>query len=291
MTTFRALHAAIQVGGCTDEIRVLSALNVVRVLFTLVAVQTVPTVRRGLLGPAVLKAMTDEFNIISLFTIAQVRALLPAIVQHARLYEEEDLPIAIGAVYITACVLYVHENAVSEANDVGLFAIVRDLHRHLCTTPMTADWWISTSREVNSTACLLCMVWCPPAVCSKYLTNEELRSSSWWPYVRQEAIRMIKLCSLAGLFSLEAWNTHTCCMAIQILERTARDVSQHALLFEAGIMDALEELTVNSVESVAGVSASAYAAGTLVALVGQNEGGKTLSRASVLAVLPRALLP
>ena len=69
---------------------------------------------------------------------------------------------------------------------------------------------------------------------------------------------------------------------------TVRDLSAaiskveaiHAMLVNVGILEALEYTILHDFQA-AGRSLAAQSAGALVTLVGRNEGGKTLSRATV----------
>ena len=66
----------------------------------------------------------------------------------------------------------------------------------------------------------------------------------------------------------------------------ALDESQHSTLLASGAVDALEYGIMHAFTFI-GMSVSAYAAGAAVALVGRQEGGRTLSREAVFAVLER----
>ena len=73
---------------------------------------------------------------------------------------------------------------------------------------------------------------------------------------------------------------------VALVELAANDESQHSLLFASGVMEALEYGIMHDF-TLFGMSVSAYAAGAAVALVGKQEGGRTLSREAVFAVLKR----
>eukprot|EP01052_Picozoa_sp_SAG31_P061109 SAG31_NODE_20214_length_581_cov_0.587137_1_plen_95_part_01 len=74
--------------------------------------------------------------------------------------------------------------------------------------------------------------------------------------------------------------------ACSIVELAAQDESQHEILFDFGVADALEYAILNDFTLV-GISVAAYASGAGVTLVGRNEGGKVLRREAVHAVLDR----
>ena len=77
--------------------------------------------------------------------------------------------------------------------------------------------------------------------------------------------------------------------ALLIVEAAAKDESQHGVRLEAGVMGALEYACAHDFMH-AGLSLASYAAGAAVALVGRNEGGKTLSREAVTAIADRLAL-
>ena len=72
--------------------------------------------------------------------------------------------------------------------------------------------------------------------------------------------------------------------ALRLVETAARVDSHAVSLVDSGVVEALDTACLSDVVFV-GNSISAGAAGAVVALVGKNEGGKTLSRATVNAVV------
>ena len=73
---------------------------------------------------------------------------------------------------------------------------------------------------------------------------------------------------------------------LAVVEVAAKYESQHGLLIESGVVDALEYAILHDATYV-GASIAANAAGAAVALMGRNEGGKVLRREAVHAVLER----
>ena len=88
----------------------------------------------------------------------------------------------------------------------------------------------------------------------------------------------------AGLSARDTMNALLCYHSLSVVEVAARHESQRSLLLECGVADALEYTCLNDFQFF-GISLSAVAAGGAVALLGRNEGGKTLSREAVFAVL------
>jgi hypothetical protein len=74
-----------------------------------------------------------------------------------------------------------------------------------------------------------------------------------------------------------------------VVEVAARDESQHSLLLASGAVEALEYGIMHDFSCI-GLSVPAYAAGAAVGLVGKQEGGRTLSREAVFAVLEKLQL-
>ena len=73
------------------------------------------------------------------------------------------------------------------------------------------------------------------------------------------------------------------CTSLIMIESAATDESQHSFLLETGVMDAVEYVCVHDFVFI-GLSLASYGAGAAVALVGRNEGGKTLGREAVGAI-------
>jgi len=73
-------------------------------------------------------------------------------------------------------------------------------------------------------------------------------------------------------------------IASGINEAASKSKSIHPMLLEPSVLDALEHACEHDFK-VVGKSLAAQAAGTLVALVGRNEGGKTLSRTAIHSVM------
>ena len=100
----------------------------------------------------------------------------------------------------------------------------------------------------------------------------------------EEAVHICKVNASAGLSARPTMSWMAVYSAQSIVEAAARVESHAASLLESGVVEALDYACVNDFGFV-GASVSSYAAGALVALVGRNEGGKTLSRSTVNAVL------
>ena len=97
------------------------------------------------------------------------------------------------------------------------------------------------------------------------------------------SIATAKLNAAAGLSARSTMAIIPFAYACIILEAAAKNEVQHEMLLQAGVMDALEYACANDF-SLTSISIAAFGAGGAVALVGRNEGGKTLSRGAVASV-------
>jgi hypothetical protein len=109
-------------------------------------------------------------------------------------------------------------------------------------------------------------------------------SAAWWIPLRDETIRMVQMNSSARLSERPTMAFWALFWPLSLLEMSAKDESQHVVLLASGVADALEYACANDFAFM-GMSVAATGAGALVALVGRAEGGKTLSRKAVFAVL------
>ena len=87
----------------------------------------------------------------------------------------------------------------------------------------------------------------------------------------------------AGLSSRDTMSFMPICFALVLLDAATKEKSQQAFLLEAGVMDALEYACAHDFP-FANMGIANYGAGGAVALVGRNEGGKTLSRKGVNSI-------
>ena len=111
-----------------------------------------------------------------------------------------------------------------------------------------------------------------------------MESASWFGPALTEAVHICKVNASAGLSARPTMSLVSVAMALQIVEQATRVEAHTASLLDSGVIDALDYACVNDFSSTL-LSVSNYAAGALVALVGRNEGGKTLSRSAVNASL------
>ena len=119
---------------------------------------------------------------------------------------------------------------------------------------------------------------------AKLLDQATLESASWLGPALAEAVHICKVNASAGLSARPTMSFAGMAYGLQLLEQAARVELHAASMLESGVIEALDYACVNDFSST-GAFVSSNAAGAAVALVGRNEGGKTLDRSTVAAVL------
>ena len=95
---------------------------------------------------------------------------------------------------------------------------------------------------------------------------------------------MVKVNASAQLCAQDTMSFWPILSSLGVVEAAAKDLSQQRFLLDLGVDEALEYACVNDF-TFTGRSVANVAAGAMVALVGRNEGGKTLNKDTVDAVL------
>eukprot|EP01045_Picozoa_sp_COSAG04_P003104 COSAG04_NODE_122_length_24803_cov_180.609415_6_plen_2065_part_01 len=219
------------------------------------------------------------------FTVASTTTVITDILRLGML-EEDDVSLGCGSVYVVALLVIVHSGAAEAADDAGWFCAFEAFYRRVCPTPPPTEWWLTTCDVVDVVSVQLCGVafyTCP----AKYLAPATLDKAAWLAPMLLDAVRLAKLNASAGLSARPTICQRPIYMALGLLETAARVDSHVASLLELDVIDALEYGCVNDFVTW-GISVSAAAAGAVVALVGRNEGGKTLSRSTANAVVDNA---
>ena len=143
---------------------------------------------------------------------------------------------------------------------------------------------MSTCAEVDVTSVLLALSMIFLGGNSKLLDQATLESASWLGPALAHVVHICKVNASAGLSARPTMGMYAVVFALQLVETATRVQSHAASLLDSGVLEALDYACANDF-SYTGLSVSSNAAGALVALVGRNEGGKTLSRSTVNAVL------
>eukprot|EP01045_Picozoa_sp_COSAG04_P020655 COSAG04_NODE_2136_length_4725_cov_8.089710_5_plen_950_part_01 len=196
----------------------------------------------------------------------------------------EDVSIGCGSAALVGYLGILHPKALVECDSEAVFGGSLALLRRVCPAPLPAEWWVSTCAEVDVTSVQLGCVMLVFGGSAKVLDQSTLESASWLGPVTAEAVHICKMNASAGLSARPAMSFLSIVYSLALLEQGARVESHAASMLESGVIEALDFACANDF-SFMFVSVSSNAAGAAVALVGRNEGGKTLSGSTVAAVL------
>eukprot|EP01046_Picozoa_sp_COSAG06_P060292 COSAG06_NODE_12770_length_1332_cov_1.150041_1_plen_443_part_11 len=153
------------------------------------------------------------------------------------------------------------------------------LMKRVCPMPLPPEHWISTCDVVDVTTLQL-------AVLLVYFAYNADRcvEEPCFDKVLVEAVHIAKVNALAGLSNRPTMSYFSIRSSFQLIEAGARVERHTAVLLDSGVVEAMDgDFSFQWGET--GQSMSSFAAGALVAVCGKNEGGKTLSRSAVAAVL------
>ena len=204
----------------------------------------------------------------------------------AGILSHEDTSLACGWCVTLAHICRMHSGAVPTANELGVFSATLALYSRVEPSPLAAEWWSSTSSVVDVTSARLQNIW---LLFSLVKMLPSLTQASWFCELLDRAIGRAKVNASAGLSGRDTVSIVSLVHALGAVELAAQDESQHEMLIDSGVMDALEYGILNDF-TYAGTSTAAYASGAAVALVGRNEGGKVLRQEAVHAVLEKVHL-
>eukprot|EP01045_Picozoa_sp_COSAG04_P027049 COSAG04_NODE_3884_length_2450_cov_5.538069_1_plen_816_part_11 len=209
-----------------------------------------------------------------------------AIVQVLPMLEQggEDASLGCGALILLASFAQPFPKAIEQCDTDAVFGGALTLLRTVCPTPLPAEWWVSTCAEVDVMSARLGLLMAFVGGSSKLLQTSTLVSASWLHLTLSETVHICKVNASAGLSARPTMSFIAVNYALQLVEQAARVQSHATSLLDSGVLEALDYACVNDFSYV-GTSVSSNAAGAVVALVGRNEGGKTLSRSTVDAVL------
>jgi hypothetical protein len=198
------------------------------------------------------------------------------------LLAHDDLTLACGCCQAAAAWIgYPLASVPAEADQTRLFNGSLALFRRVEPQPLSAEWWSSACEAINLTSLRLTCVWHAVSL-AKILPSP--RQSVWWAELLDRAIVMVKMNATAEMSGRDKMSFMCVEKALPVIELAAQDESQNAKLIELGVADALDYGMLNDF-TFTGMSLAASSSGAAVALVGRNEGGKTLRREAVLAVL------
>jgi hypothetical protein len=208
-----------------------------------------------------------------------------------RMFESDDISLACGLANALSFAMVSHLPDLERLHDIGFFEAVWALFGRVCPEPLGEDWWLSTAAVVDVTTARLFGVWSDLILSCKMPASISGRTilASFWNPALSESLRMVKLNASAQLSEGENMSSFSVYAPLQLVEFAAKVESQHALLLESGVVDALDYACAHDFQkTMFNQSIAVPAAGALVYLCGRNEGGKLLSRATVFMVLESA---
>lgn len=198
-----------------------------------------------------------------------------------RILSQEDISLSCGAAYLAAFLLAAKMDAIDPCNDAHLFREVLDLYRRVCPHPLPAEWWTADGSVISVTSTRLVGV----GFLAQHAKSVAGRmQTSWWEPILLSAVHIVKMNARAQLCVQDTMSFWPVLSSLGIVEAAAKDFCQQQFLLDLGIGEALEYACVNDFVFT-GRSIANVAAGAMVALVGRNEGGKTLNKDTVDAVL------
>ena len=268
--------------GGSDDYAAGAASSAIYFLTTVECGPKTPSESRGPVDKAFGRTMKRIFGLISkAFTEERVQEVFNNSMK-AGMLSREDISLACGWSGVVLFLGYPHPGALPAADEAGVFSAALALNSRVEPSPLPAEWWSSTYGVCDVTSARLGHVW----LMFSHARRLPATQCTWWGELLARAIRNSKMNASAGLSGRDAMSFYNISNALMMVELAAQNASQHEMLVESGVMDALEYGILNDFRSV-GNSIAAYASGAAVALVGRNEGGKVLGRGAVLAVLAK----
>ena len=218
------------------------------------------------------KAFTEQ-RVCEVFT----RSMKAGVLSHV------DISLACGWGTGFTTLGFIYPGAAAAADEVGVFNAALTLYRRVEPSPLPGEWWVSSCGVADVTTARLSSLWQLFGVTRRVPSATQ---SSWFCELLGHAIRMSKLYASAGLSAYDTMSFQPAATALAVVELAAQDESLYGMLFESGVMDALEFGILNDFAHL-GNSVATFASGAAVSLVSRSEGGKVLRREAVHAVLER----
>ena len=279
LITVKVTPAARALLGSSCEMSELRCNAAARLMFMMLLVKVAPKSSldvRSQLEPGLVNALTSHLK-----SFASVKADVGQILAAAaKLFNDSDLSLACGAVALMSNLAVVSTQF--SWVDAGLFTAALKVYSRGMPSPLPASWWLSTCDVVDVTSVRASMA-CVESFSLMKRLPQYTQLSTWsnWLHI---AIDMVKMNAEAGLSARATMPYFLIYRSLGLVEAAAKCESHHGVLLDSGVADALEYACLNDF-SFFGATLSAPAAGAIVALLGRNEGGKTLSREAVSAVL------
>ena len=193
-----------------------------------------------------------------------------------------DISVAAGGAYFVAFLLVSKPKAIADPAVQAIFPEALQLHYRIARSPLDSQYFLTTYNCVDVTSTRLTGVWFLLQHAKSLSGRAEL---PWWDSTLRGAIHMVEMNALAGLCSRDTMSFWVVLTALTVVEAAAKDTdAQREFLLKEGCANALEYACSHDFVFT-GRSIASNAAGAMVALVGRNEGGHTLNRDTVRAVL------
>eukprot|EP01051_Picozoa_sp_SAG22_P002868 SAG22_NODE_133_length_18379_cov_34.571937_1_plen_1946_part_00 len=281
-----ALMAEAGSGSASDDACALAAASGLFVNFLGECIGKSPLAMRASLDKPVQQAIGDR--ILSSKSCSDDSALkVVSSMMERQVLESSDLSLACGYIFVLGMqLMYVRLYLVPVIESTGVVLAALSVQDRVCASGFIADtdWWISTATVVSVQAVQVSMIYVLYAAASG-LPGETLLACAWMRAGLKRCVDIVKANHSAGVCARDTASALVIGLSAQVISILSSkcDAIQSTLL-EPSVMDALEYTSVNDFY-VLGKSPAAEAAAVLVRLVGRNEGGKTLSRATVNAVM------
>eukprot|EP01052_Picozoa_sp_SAG31_P049912 SAG31_NODE_11149_length_1061_cov_0.694387_1_plen_322_part_10 len=209
-------------------------------------------------------------------------------VRKERLLNDPDLSLACSASSLVGLIgAIVGATTVQSLANMGFFADTMALYKRVVRKPLRVEWWELRSKcgVVDMTLAQLILVGGFGTLCAMKRVTTCIQLPLWSEWL-DIAISVVKMNEEARISEGENMSYFLVYHALGYIEAAARHETQHPILLESKVISALDYVCINDL-AYYGTSLAAPAAGAAVALLGRNEGegGKTLSRETVAAVL------
>eukprot|EP01047_Picozoa_sp_COSAG01_P098074 COSAG01_NODE_28311_length_664_cov_0.791150_1_plen_178_part_10 len=154
----------------------------------------------------------------------------------------DHISLACGWGWVIFFVAYTHPSSLAAANDVGVFSSALNLYdRCVDLSTLPVSWWEETCRTVDVASARAMAVWSFFGSVKRLpAAPQSAIKSSWWSELLDQAIQLVKLNGLLGLSGRDTMCFCPIIHALGIVELAAQDESQHSMLLECGVADALE---------------------------------------------------
>eukprot|EP01045_Picozoa_sp_COSAG04_P027769 COSAG04_NODE_4136_length_2276_cov_18.885622_2_plen_491_part_01 len=212
-------------------------------------------------------------------TIARARMLMSFHKQET----VHEASLSCGAALTIAILVAPYPVALTMCDTAKTFETCVALLRRVCPSPLPTEYWLSTCAEVDVTSAQIgpVMQLLAGAI---MLDQPALESALWLGEASSAAAHICKVNSSAELSARPGMALSCVVMSARVVEAAAR-VESHAMsLLDSGVVEALDYGCLNDFAAFE-VSVAGQCARAAIALVGRNEGGKTLSRSAAHAVL------